>query len=340
MTRSTFRKKITSPELWEKVNLENKKLMNSFLKDKNTRSSATTVENYKSDLSIFFTWNLLENNDKFFVDIKKLEFAEFFSYCVEELKWNSAKFSRTRSCLSSLSIYIERLLDDVYPQFKNIILRSIESTPKVEVREKTVLSEDQINNLIEFLKNNKKTQQICWLSLAISSGARFSELLRFTTDLIDENNIAFNGLFLETVKSLKTKGRGRLGAMMKKYIVKDMFLPYYKEWLIERKKIMKENNQEHNFIFIREDGTPAREGTVRSWIKKYEDVLGVPFYGHCLRHYLVSHLTRVGLPSELIINIMGWKSGDAMYKIYNDVESKDRNWQELDKLEEHLNKNK
>lgn len=335
MARSTYRQIITSPENWAKVNEKNIKLMNMFLKEKNTRASDTTIEGYRSDLSIFFTWNLLENDNKFYIDIKKMEFAEFFSYCVTELKWGSAKFSRTKSCLSSLGIFIERLLDDQYPEFRNIINKSIESMPKVEAREKTILTDEHILKLTNYLKEKERTQELCWLYLALSSGARFSEILRFTTDLIDENNVAYNGLFLETLKSVKSKGRGKAGHMVTKFIVKDLFLPYYKKWLIERERVMNENNQNHNSLFIRDNGSPAHAGTIRSWLKKYEGIMGVPFYPHAARHQLVTHLSKIGLSSELIVSLLGWKS-ESMYKIYNDMTSKDKSWKELDKLEEHL----
>ena len=108
MGRKTFRNQITSSKLWEQVNIENKKIMQQFLKEKNTRSSDTTLKGYESDLEIFFTWNLLHNNNKFFVDIKKLEFSEFFSFSISEMQWKSARFSRMRSVLSSLSNFIEK----------------------------------------------------------------------------------------------------------------------------------------------------------------------------------------------------------------------------------------
>ena len=100
------------------------------------------------------------------------------------------------------------------------------------------------------LEENDEIQEQCLLALAISCGARISELARFTTDLIDENNIVFDGLFLETTKEIVTKGRGVNGKLLHKYILKDMFLPYYKKWLELRKKIMEENNQEHDYIII------------------------------------------------------------------------------------------
>lgn len=339
MPRKTYRKVITNEENTQQFNPKNVKLVTRFLKEKNTRCSDGTVTNYTSDLNIFFTWNLLCNDNKFFIDIKKIELADFFSYCVEELKWSSNRFSRMRSALSSFSIFIERFYDEDYPMFRNLILKAIELMPKVTVREKTVLSEEQINNLLNHLKNTlDRKQEACLLALAIGSGARVSELLRFTTNIIDENNTAFEDIFLETSKAIKTKGFTKKGKMLFKYIIKDIFLPYYKDWLIEREEILKENNVEHDCIFISRDGKPASVATIRSWITKWEDFLGVPFYPHCLRHYTVTHLTRLGLTSDFIIEIMGWSAGGEMYKIYNDLTAKERKWTDLDKLKNHLSK--
>ena len=336
MPRFTYRRVITSPDLIEQINPKNKQLVQRFLREKNTRCSDGTIEAYKSDLNIFFTWNLLYNDNKFFVDIKKLEFADFFSYCVEELKWGSARFGRMKSCLSAFSNFIETYYDDEYPNFRNIILKTIESMPKNPIREKTILSEQQVNDLLNYLSNEiKRPQEACLLALAIGSGARISELLRFTTTIIDENHTAFDGMFLETLKPIKTKGRTKAGKMLTKYIIKDVFLPYYKAWLPERERIMREHGESHDFIFIRRDGKPATVDTVRGWMEKWEKFLGVPFYPHCLRHYFVTHLTRLGLSSDFIIEITGWSSGE-MYKIYNDLSAKDRKWENLDALKNFL----
>jgi integrase len=211
--------------------------------------------------------------------------------------------------------------------------------PKNTRREKTVFSEQQIKDLFSYIENDLKDPQIaCWLALAIASGSRFAELLRFTTDIIDINNLAFEDIFLETLKPIKTKGRGTEGKMLYKYIIKDIFLPYYDKWLIRRNKIMKRNKIEHNFIFINENGEIGTEGMVRGWIKTIDDFLGVPFYAHSLRHYSATLLSKSGLPNELIQEIFGWASSD-MPKLYIDIGVKDRKWKELANLKEQL-KNK
>lgn len=336
MPRKTYKKQITSPELTAQFNPENVKLVNRFLKYKNTSKSDGTITGYTSDLNIFFTWNLLYNDNKLFVDLEKLELADYFGYGVEELHWSANRFSRCRSALSSLSEFIERFYDKQYPNFRNIVLKAVDLMAKSPVREKTILSEEQVDNLLNHLKNDlNRPNEACLLALGICSGARVSELLRFTTNIIDENNSAFDDLFLETLKPIKTKGFSKQGKQLVKYIIKDIFLPYYKDWLIEREKIMKKYNQEHDSIFITRDGKPATLHTIRGWIEKWEEFLGVPFYFHCLRHYTVTHMTRLGLESDFIIEIMGWSSSE-MYKIYNDLTAKDRKWKGLEKLKTHL----
>jgi site-specific recombinase XerD len=331
MPRTTFKKVIVTDELLEKVNPENKKLRDRFLREKNTRCSELTVKNYLSDLNIFFVWNLLNNDNKFFVDIKKIELSDFFAFCVDDLHHNSARFNRMKSCLSSLSNFIEIFYDTEYPNFRNIVLKVVESMPKNNVREKTILTEDQIETIFSSLEEMGEAQISCWFALGFASGSRFSEILRFTTDLIDENNTAFDGLFLETTKSIKTKGRGKAAKMLKKYILKDLFIDKYRTWLEKRKDILSSKNQDHNAIFIKKDGTPATESEARKWVKVIEDILEHPFYPHSLRHNFCTRLVKAKLPSELIVEIIGWQS-EELIKTYNDSKVSEREFKELDNL--------
>jgi integrase len=274
---------------------------------------------------------LLYCENKRFVDLKKLEIAEFFGFCVDELRFGSARYGRMKSCLSSFSNFIEKFFDEDFVFFKNIILKSVEPMPSNPVRDKTILTEEEVNNIFKRLEEDKEYQTLCWFSLAAASGCRFSELLRFTVNLIDPNKTAYNGIFLETTKSIKTKGRGRGGKMLVKYILKDIFLDKYNLWLKERQEILNKANINHEFLFIKKDGSPADASDARRWVKKIQTYTDKPFYAHALRHWFTTSLFRAGLPSELVQDIVGWTS-ESMPKLYNDLESKDRNWPELENL--------
>ena len=345
MARKTYKKIITTPELIVQINPINQRLVNRFLKNFDTKRSDSSVKVYKSNFNIFFCWNIIYNDNKSFIDIKKSQLLDFFDFAVSDLKWSPNRYSQMWSSLSSLSNFIENILDDEYPDFRNIV-KKIDKLPKNVVREKTVLTEDQINNLMKWLDQNELYQEECLLALAISSGARISELFRFDIDLIDESNVAFDGLFLETKKEIKTKGAGKQGAMKYKYIIKDIFMPIYKKWISIRNETLKKNNINHNSLFIKKDGTPANADTARYWMKKWENYLTndeptniehkyINLYPHCLRHYIVTYLSRIGLESDFIIAVMGWKSAD-MYSIYNDMTAKEKNWKSLDKLKDSL----
>jgi integrase len=336
MPRQTNKIKITTPELISQINPENIKLSKQFLREKNTRCSDVTILNYASDLNIFFVWSLLNNDNKFFIDIKKLELSEFFSYAVETLRWNSARFGRMKSTLSSFSNFIAKYYDEEFPKFRNLILKVVESMPRSIIREKTILTEIQIKSVLKhFTETDIDIQLACWFALAISSGSRFSELLRFTVDLIDIDNTAFEDIFLETVKPIKTKGRTKTGKLIKKYIIKDMFLPYYELWLLERNKLVKNNI--HNFMFVKNNGEPAQESTARKWVTKIGEFLEIPFYAHSARHFYTSYLVKCGIPSELIIELSGW-TDTKMVSVYDDAEAKDKKWDQLKNLKSVLSK--
>ena len=74
--RETYRKVITSPELTAKINPKNIKLMERFLKNFATKRSPNSVVSYRSNLTIFFTWCLLECGNKLFIEIKKRDLLD------------------------------------------------------------------------------------------------------------------------------------------------------------------------------------------------------------------------------------------------------------------------
>lgn len=346
MARKTFKKIITSEELISQINPENKKIADRLLKNFATKRSETSVKVYKSNFNIFFCWNLQYNDNKFFTDIRKSEMMDFFDYGSSELQWSPNRYANVWSSLNSLSTFIENVLDDDYPDFRNQV-RKIEKQPKATVRKKTVLTDVQVHNLLNHLSETN-TQQACLLALACYSGARISELFRFTTNLIDLNNLAYEDLFLETTDEIKTKGRGRLGKVLYKYILKAPFEPYYVKWIEEREAIMKELGVSHDYLFIRKDGQPATPDTARVWIKQWEKYLTdeepsnkrhdpIDLYAHAFRHYLCTYLAKIGLEQELVVEIFGWSSFD-MFNIYNDMTAKDKKWKGLEKLKKAIEK--
>ena len=136
------------------------------------------------------------------------------------------RIASLKSVLSSLSSEIELLYEDMYPNFHNQ-LRGLEPIHISTIREKTVLSTEQINNILSGLVEKKEYQVACYLALLCSSGSRKSEMLQMKPEFFGEDREVFNG-YMYCTPSIRSKGRGKQGKIIKKYVIKESFLPFFK----------------------------------------------------------------------------------------------------------------
>ena len=150
--------------------------------------SKRTLSGYDSDLDIFFCWNLEHNDNKYFIDLTKREIAKFQKFAMADWGWSTNRLARVKSVLSSMSNYVENILDDEVPDFRGII-RKVESPIKQPVRDKTVISNEEVQMILDTLVEKKKYQCACVFALAAFGGARKSELLRYKVFYFDDESI-------------------------------------------------------------------------------------------------------------------------------------------------------
>ena len=144
MSRSTVYNRITSEESIGKILPANKELMREFLDYlRSVDRSPNTIEQYRHDLEIFFVWNMEQNENKKFIAITKRDFVRFQSFALNDWKWSSNRIRRVKSVLSSLSNYIENILDEdeEFEGYRSVV-KKIESPVKEPVRDKTVISDE------------------------------------------------------------------------------------------------------------------------------------------------------------------------------------------------------
>ena len=103
---------------------------------------------------------------------------------------------RVKSTLSSLSNYVESMLDDEYEGYRPIV-RKIENPAACAVREKTVLEEEQLKKLLDHLVDKKHYDKACMLAMCMSNGRRKAELPRMKVSYFTEDNILDGHLPLE-----------------------------------------------------------------------------------------------------------------------------------------------
>ena len=317
MPRKTKMNSITTPELLKQVNSENKQLLDEFLNYlKSTGKSEGTIFSYFGDINIAWVWCLQHNDNKSFVDWTKRNIIAYQNWLINENGNSPARVKRLKASLSSLSNFIENVLDDDFPNFRNII-NKVESPVNQPVREKTVLTEEQIDTLLDILTKDKKYDKACALALAVYSGRRKSELLRFRVSDFTDDRLVCGGSLYKTSK-IKTKGRGVNGKLLECYCLAKQFKPYLDNWLKARKELGIEsewlfpakNNPEEHLTIV----------TLNSWAISFSRILDIPFYWHSCRHYTVSQFVRAGIPDTVIQQYIGW-SDISMVPVYSDIEA-------------------
>ena len=203
-TRKTRRVMFADTEELKDINPDNLDLIEDYLSYmKGTGKADTTLTVYRSNLNIFFVWckNYCKNKD--FSEIKKNDYLKFQTYMVSE-NLSPARIRNVRATLSSLSNYIETMLDEEekWANFRNIILK-IEAPKMAKVRDNTILTDEQCQNFLDLLIQQKKYQKACAFALAWASGRRKSELVRVKHTHIKDENIRME-MFYKTHEKLLT----------------------------------------------------------------------------------------------------------------------------------------
>lgn len=319
MARSTVYNDIVNGELWSKVNEDNKELLGEFIEYlQSTNKSPLTIINYESDIKICFVWNLQHNKNKFFVEFTKRDIMKYQNWLLNTLNLSSSRVRRLKSTISSMANFIENVLDEDFPDFRNIV-NKIPAPAKQPVREKTIFEDEDIDNLLNILVENKQYQEACALALAAGSGSRKSEIPRFKVEYFKEENIKFGALY-KTPEKIKTKGQGG-GKFLYRWVLISTFQPYLDLWMEERKRLGIDN--EYLFVTKRSnEWIQASTSTLDSWAERFNKYIDKHFYWHSNRHYFTTMLSKANIPAEVIKEIIGWESVD-MVSIYNDTQIDD-----------------
>ena len=317
MARTTVYNNITDEESLSQILPENIELKKDFLEYlRSVDRSASTIYQYEVDLNIFFVYNLKYNNNKRFTEITKREFTKFQNHAINEWQWSPKRTRRVKSVISSLSNYIENILDEE-PEYENYrsSIKKIESPIDQPVREKTVFTEEEIQSLLNWLVEQKKYRQAAIVALCISSGRRKAEIPRFKVSYFDDENVIFGSLY-KTPEKVKTKGRGSRGKEIQLYVLKKQFDPYFKLWMDYRKQ--KRIESEWLFPNLNDYSQPMNPSIMDEWKNNYTNYLGKDFYWHSLRHYFCTLLVKNNIPTNVIQDIVSWESAD-MVNLYTDI---------------------
>ena len=320
MGRTIIQHRWATPEIIAQFNPENIK----FGKDWLTHLSATdhsnsTIKSYRWNLNVIWQWNLTYNNNKLFVSWDKPDIIAFQAWCMDECMHSPARVRHLKSTIASMSNYVENMLDRQYPEFRKAT-QKIPSPVNRPVLTKSVFKMHDINVLLGHLTFTCQFEKACCLALAVCSGRRKAELLRFKLSDFTEDRLVCDGALYKS-SPIKTKGRGRDGKKLECFVLAKQFKPYLDRWLAYRER----HGIVSDWLFPSPiDPTVAiSESSLDDWTKQFSEMLPEPFYWHSMRHLICTAFKKAGIPDSVIKEYIGWEHID-MVATYTDLEAEEQ----------------
>ena len=265
----------------------NEKLVNEKLIDDfenylmfEKKYSQNTVNSYKEDL---------KKMDKALKkDFRVLNNKDIQNYIQNDLKdLNASSVSRTISTLKSLYKYLK-----INGQIKTNPVSNI-NTPKKAQKLPKVLSENEVNNLLDInLKTDFDYRNKAMLELMYSSGLRVSELINLTLNDIDTKN---------AIVRVFGKGSKERVIPLDEYACEalDNYILYHRYNLFK--------HGENNYLFLNNHGEKmTRQGFFKILQKlAKEKNIKTSFSPHTLRHSFATHLLKHGADLRSIQELLG-----------------------------------
>lgn len=172
--------KVYDPEVWEKVNLQNKELLSDFILDlRENRRSPATVRQYFSDLRGFFCHLYRAYDNQFVLDLTKKDLKRYALALVEDRNLSNARRNCLIASLHSMLEYAE--MDDDY-HYEINASRLIKSLAKEPVKKIIFLEDSAVMGLYDDLMQRSEYQKATLLMLAYESAGRRAELAQVTKE--------------------------------------------------------------------------------------------------------------------------------------------------------------
>lgn len=317
MPRKTRMNKITSPEKLAMVNQKNLRLKEEFLMYlRSQQCSEGTIRGYNNDLDIMCVFILDELDNKEFRLLTKRDIIRFQNWMISNGN-SPARIRRVKAAMSSLANYCEDILAGDDPDYDNYrsIVRKIKNPPLKPVREKTVWTYEELEELLAILIERERYDLMCFLALGMYSGRRKAELCRFKVSDFDNNHLVAGGALYKS-DPIKTKGQGG-GKYIPCYTLAKRFQPYLDLWMKARQKAGVKSEWLFPNPLDPTEHIPL--STANSYMTTLDRMTGKAMYAHSLRHAFVTLLSESGLPDKVIQSLIGWQSVELV-SVYTDTE--------------------
>ena len=269
--------KIYTPEKWEKVNPENKHIIDDFILEyKARKKSEGTIKQYYNDARIVAIYCLEHLDNKSFLELTRRDFRNFMIHAQDEWHLSAARCNRELSMIHMMLAYCEDDTDE-YEDYDRNASEKIKGIPKEEIRDIIFVPDEDIEALYNKLMKEERYKEATLLGILYDSGCRKHEILQVERASITDEGNATNIV------------RGKRG---KKFRVL-----YFQRTKDAFKKYEETRTDDSPMLFINGIGETATSGNVYDWVKRWvkdlKEVTGNDYDGltvHRFRHCFVNNL--------------------------------------------------
>lgn len=174
--------KYFSNDVWDKVNAENKSILDFYLVNKKSLK-ASSIRQYENGIRIFLLWICEYSENECIAYVKKRKILEYQNWLIEQgLTYNSVIFKR--NALSAFFDFVSDYFSDEYPDFKNII-KEIPMPKNEHLKKKRYLDKKEIAILREELGKVRKYNQLAYVEITYLTGLSKEEVLDLKRDIVD-----------------------------------------------------------------------------------------------------------------------------------------------------------
>ena len=178
-----------TPELWEQVNKENKRIIDDFLAEyKQRKKSKGTINGYFNDLRIIMIYILKELDNRCVLELNKKDFIGLSLYFTEECGMSPARTNRLKSAINSLLTFCEE--DDDY-EYEINMAKKVKGIPRERVKDNEdnfFFTFDEFIKVRDILVQRGRLQDAVLWSVGFDSAGRRNELFQIEKHgLLDGN---------------------------------------------------------------------------------------------------------------------------------------------------------
>lgn len=302
-------KEVTEEE-WEACHPFNKRITNEFLEQQHL--SPQTLRQYHSSLKIFFRWVKDNCENKSIAELKPRDALRYQNFLMgRDLSSNAVKFKR--SSVSSLCGFIELYYSDEYPLFRNIYNKKIPNPPRALRNEKQPLTKEELDLLIDTLKEKEEWQMVAYVMFSYESGCRRSETAQLKKEVINHDKVKDkDGNFKDyyMTNPIRCKGKGREGNV-RKLVMGDAAMEAVKKWL----EVRGDDDCELVFVKKTKDGKvePLSPTAFNYWCQEiFSEIVGRRVHPHQLRSTRATHIVAIdGKDIKTAQKVLGHKSSET-----------------------------